>query len=70
MKELKISQLELINGGTTAAEDFICGAAFGQYAGWMAYAMGLAGVTAGASALIGVGIAIVGVAVCVYAAHN
>lgn len=53
----------MVEGGNKAAS-IICGSGFAGYSAITTYALALGVVTAGATAIIGLGIAAVGIAVC------
>jgi len=55
--------MEMVEGGNKAAS-IICGSGFAGYSAITTYALALGVVTAGATAIIGLGIAAVGIAVC------
>ena len=64
MKKMEIEQMESIEGGTASVGSIICGGGFLGYGSIVTYAFALGGVSAGATTLIGLGIGVVGLAVC------
>ncbi|HKL75463.1 MAG TPA: hypothetical protein VJ881_05285, partial [Halanaerobiales bacterium] len=62
MKTLDFNQMENLEGGGAAS--IICGGGFLGYSAIVTYALALGGVTAGVSAVVGLGIGAVGIAVC------
>ncbi len=63
MKELSFEKMEEVNGGWSTVS-FICGSGFAGYGAITTYALALGGVTLGATALVGLGIGLIGAAVC------
>lgn len=63
MKTLEINQMESIEGGWSLA-GLICGGGFLGYGTIVTYALALGAVSAGTTALVGLAIGAVGLAVC------
>lgn len=64
MKALEINQMEQIEGGDFNWGGAICGAGFAGYAGLITWGLSAALVTGGVTAVVGVGIGLVGAVVC------
>lgn len=66
MKTLELNQMEVIEGGSWLTRT-ICGGGFLGYGSIVTYALALGGVTAGTTAIVGLAIGAVGLAVCSFA---
>jgi hypothetical protein len=63
MKALEIDEMEVITGGITQTEYWICNLAFIQFGAWNALAFGIAGLT-GAGIVAGIVVGVAAAAVC------